>query len=529
MICLTKCVFSGKINAYSTTPLLKAVSEGHHVLVQLFLRHWDIKVNEVDSGGYTPLLLAAETGNEDIFQTLWDDARVNRQAVNSNNENALMCACKKGRLRIVEFLLKSDLTNLDHKNNLGVSAIGLAAREGYCDIVRCLAKKDRRLVKVMDTTDNGTNLLMLAISSNELDTVQFMVSGDESTPGWEEDIDFEATDNKGNTALMLAAAGNSKEIVMKLCDVGKVQYNTVNRDVSTSYTALMLAARDGQSETLKAMIQHRRNREVVDSEGNPHSFTEGFDILWKDDKGRNALFMAARKSSRSVREEDREDCVRAILEENKRRCDQDHQDASMQGSKDMVNAVTIDGKDTALTATSNSAVRRLLIEYDGFDVRKISDKQKILRFVQTTCQFVFSMWCTNTQVKEKKPSTKPTFLYAPNSSACRMCLIVVLCSQMLATLGEKKKPILMSFCRQGVRKAILEAGTFEEGNEQNSNTRSWKILLKKEPQLVLPLLVLMTEDLDRKDKELFEKGKVRAFDPVHRARKAHFTERKRKQ
>ena len=59
-------------------------------------------------------------------------------------------------------------------------------------------------------------------------------------------------DNKGNTALMMAARNDAKKIVKKLCDHGA----DVTLKNDKGYTALMRAKKHGYTETARILIEH---------------------------------------------------------------------------------------------------------------------------------------------------------------------------------------------------------------------------------------------------------------------------------
>ena len=205
------------------------------------------------------------------------------------------------------------------------------------DVVKHLTTHSRRVYTDINasTEHKQRTMLMLAAMSGSLDLVQYILNTD-----WCQPLHLQATDSKGSTVLMLAAAVGYANIVEELCKFG-VDVRLVNQ--GTGFNALMLASLYGHDETVKVLMDWA-DEDLIRAE---------------DHQGRSALLLAAQRN--------RLECVRAILEKD--------------SSCEVVNAVTHNGAMTPLTATYDPEVRLQLIKAKGCDVRTVSEKQMALRLV----------------------------------------------------------------------------------------------------------------------------------------------------
>ena len=143
-------------------------------------------------------------------------------ATDNVGNTALISAAAEGYSAIVEMLLKAgaDVDAQTLHGYRGWSALMYAAREGHADIVRLLLDAG---ADVNATLFSGTTALMDAASGGYPDIVRLLLA--------QPDIDVNAQDNNGGTALMAAGEG---DVVRLLLAAGA----DVNAQASDGETAL---------------------------------------------------------------------------------------------------------------------------------------------------------------------------------------------------------------------------------------------------------------------------------------------------
>ena len=178
------------------TPLYRGVTKGGKDLVELLLRN-GVEVNEKDSNGNTPLLGAVARGNKGIVEVLLrNGADVNEKDRYGNTP--LHRAVNQDNQEIVAILL-SNGADANAKGKGGETPLDRAKMIGNKATIALLSKNLVQADKV----------LLLRTKERESEREVAKLSS--------EDVDINAKDKDGNTALHIAVAqGNKKEVEVLL-------------------------------------------------------------------------------------------------------------------------------------------------------------------------------------------------------------------------------------------------------------------------------------------------------------------------
>lgn len=195
----------------NTALLIAARSGRNRVLAYLLDAGSD--VDHANLAGSTALIRAA-TANRRKTVKLLLDARAAPDPANRQGITALIAASYTGNRRLVKMLLDADAD--PHKlDRSGKSAMVYAAGKGFTGIVGLLMRKG---VKVNEAYGHGLTALMWAAGhSNEvpeaegLETVRALIANGAA---------LDLRDDRGRTALMIAAERSHPQIVAHLIEAG---------------------------------------------------------------------------------------------------------------------------------------------------------------------------------------------------------------------------------------------------------------------------------------------------------------------
>jgi ankyrin repeat protein len=194
-------------------PLQLAVKDGWTDLVRLFLEQHDLNLNQRNSDGHTSLLTAIDTGSEPLVRLLAEDVRVQTDVYDNKHQTPLMLACKGGHLTIVRYLLDGSdrfSINVNDLDNTKMSALSHAAQSGdNADIMKLLLESGALL---NHTARRNRTPLMLAAESGSVQVARFLCS--------QEEVEIEAVDIHGFTALTIAATADKSNMVRFLLEKG---------------------------------------------------------------------------------------------------------------------------------------------------------------------------------------------------------------------------------------------------------------------------------------------------------------------
>ena len=188
----------------SLEELLKAVNDGDAKSVGFYLDK-GLDQDTADPDGNTILMIAARLGHQSVVSLLIGrKANVTRRS--SHGDTALMLACLKGHLAIAELLVANG-AQLSHP---GWMPLHYAAFEGRSEVISYLIEKgaDKNAL-----APNGFSALMLAARGGHVEAARALLY---------DDADLTIRGPKGETALGIAKALKSKELVALLKRAGAV-------------------------------------------------------------------------------------------------------------------------------------------------------------------------------------------------------------------------------------------------------------------------------------------------------------------
>jgi ankyrin repeat protein len=307
--------------------MLAVISKSSDVVNALLDR--EVNIDAADKTGMTALMLAVEQGNLNMVKALLDRG-ANVDVTKIQGWTALMLAVRRGDPNIVKALLDrgadiniiaSDMTALQQavqydaqrpnpkKKGLPAEEWGIERRKRFSspnpkyseikDILSKRAEANDQLLEAIQVGGNleevkalldqganvnaadktGTTALMLAAKQGNSDIVNTLLA---------KGANINATDNYGRTALKVAAKSTYSEIentlkvrkataelmlAVKNGDLNKVNTLLADRvaDVNvadkTGTTALMLAAKQGNSDIVNALLDRGANIDAADYRG----------------------------------------------------------------------------------------------------------------------------------------------------------------------------------------------------------------------------------------------------------------------
>ncbi len=248
------------------TSLMKAVQGGHIDVVRLLLER-GADANLGNYNGYTPLLIASRNGREDIIDVLiekgadinkanekngwtalmeaawWRRSEafktlIERKASSDSYNNAMMFGVERGNLDVIQLLLDKGV-DVNLHDERGRSLLEIAVESGHIDVAATLIRGGAHVNDI--NRRNGWTPVMKAIWKNRIDMVQFLIK---------HNADINYSNNKGETALLLAAKANYKNILQMLFTHG-VNISFPNEK---GYTPLMIASKNGWLELTHTLI-----------------------------------------------------------------------------------------------------------------------------------------------------------------------------------------------------------------------------------------------------------------------------------
>jgi ankyrin repeat protein len=200
------------------------------------------KVNVANEYGETPLTLACANGDAALAVKLLK-AGANANAARWDGETALMIAAGAGSAETVERLVENgaDLNAVESRK--GQNALMWAASEGHADVVRTLIKHG---ANVKAASKSGFTPLVFAAVKNDLPSVQALLAAGA-------DANYALPD--GSKVLTVAASWHSTSVATALLD-GGADPNAADR---AGNTLLHTAAQLGDVDLVKALIAKGSN------------------------------------------------------------------------------------------------------------------------------------------------------------------------------------------------------------------------------------------------------------------------------
>jgi len=224
---------------FGSTALLIAARSGHVEAIEFLLAQGS-DIEHVNLAGSSALLRAVTANRKKTARYLLK-AGANPDKANVKKISPLVAASYNGSRRLVKQLLKAG-ANPSQTDASGKGPAVYAAGKGYTDILKLLLDADADVNQVYG---NGLTALMWAAghandvpSAEGLATAKLLI---------ERGAKFDIADNRGKTALMIAAERNHPEIVELLLKAGA---NPMSQD-KQGKTAAQLAASDAIRVILK--------------------------------------------------------------------------------------------------------------------------------------------------------------------------------------------------------------------------------------------------------------------------------------
>lgn len=270
------------------TALIRASERGHLGIVQELLKK-EANPSLRNEDGETPLLLAIRNNHTDVFENLSE-----ADSTSIANDGRLLCAASaKGNMKTIHILLSkgADPWQSDHDDFLPLHR---AAERGHEDALkRVISEMGDNWVNELFSRDRERtkiySALALAICNPQIDwegrKAEYCRATDEEgsrafhgaalygfldaaqlLKDWGAH-DVNILDNEGCTALLFAAYAGQSQVVNWL-----LQQDADVAKRLRGYTALMLAAREGHTDTVKLLVEKHR-KDIDELSGRRFGFT----------------------------------------------------------------------------------------------------------------------------------------------------------------------------------------------------------------------------------------------------------------
>ncbi|XP_068163381.1 ankyrin repeat domain-containing protein 16 [Antennarius striatus] len=241
-------------------PLHEAASMGHQSCVRCLLQR-GATVDCLKKADWTPLMMSCTRRNLDVIQELLSHG-ADPALKNKDGWNSFHIACREGHPLVVQHLLHVAPDIWRTESKIGRTPLHTAAMHGCQDVVRILLER----CCPPDSIDScGVTPFMDAIRNGHVSVARLLLETHQVSPA--------ATDNVGAQPVHQAAVTGQDEALRFLVRELKVDVN--QRATGIQLTALHYAAKEGQTSTIKTLLEL------------------GADLHARDGKGRSALHMAS--------------------------------------------------------------------------------------------------------------------------------------------------------------------------------------------------------------------------------------------
>jgi ankyrin repeat protein len=210
-------------------------------------------VHEKTKDGEFPLHLAARNGHEKTIALLLDQG-VDVDQANGKGFTALMYTAERSHLPALKFLLSKD-ANCDARSLEGQSALHIAARMGKDEALAELLKQPNIDINAGDKL--GATALYLAASNGRHDAVQRLLDNG---------ADPRKVDTLGWNALHAAACNGNVTVVNTLIS-GENNLEFIDRANNDGFTPLLLAAQKGKADVVRLLAERSANFRLCEKSG----------------------------------------------------------------------------------------------------------------------------------------------------------------------------------------------------------------------------------------------------------------------
>ena len=249
-------------NVLNDTALTLAARNAHVAIVKKLLANEDTDVNVHDMvHGQNALIslvyqmpivsVGVDTFVHDNFLDVINDLimhdRIDVNAVDHHGYTALMMAIQRSNYCAIDSLLASDAIDINKVNDFNRTALTVAANSAL--YMPCLWRVVRMLMRRQDINllmhEQGRMTLFFAIEDQMTDIVHYLIS--------KKEIDINATNESGSTALMHAAAVGQPEIVAILLNSPRTEVNATN---NAGMSALDIAKENNNTAVVELLVSH---------------------------------------------------------------------------------------------------------------------------------------------------------------------------------------------------------------------------------------------------------------------------------
>ena len=329
-------------NEKQENPFLLACSHGHYDVVLFLLERIDsisININTKNKQGENSFFSACSNGYTKIVSLLIDKSQfIDANTMNEKGENSFLLSCSKGQVDIARLLLESsESTNLDIHvvNKKGQTAFWCACSNGHTEIVSLLIDNSKNMkINIDFVMEDGENAFYNACTNGDAEIVTLLMqySQSEKMPinaknkegehailqaylknqfeiipllindpnakfllafykrnfhqlnklvkksRNKQDIDFNITDNDGNTIFNLACAMGNLNTVQNLINESEVQDIRLNASNKKGEIGFIQASSNGHHEIVNFLLEQ--------------SESKGINIIATDTTGDNAFHHA---------------------------------------------------------------------------------------------------------------------------------------------------------------------------------------------------------------------------------------------
>ena len=256
------------------TPLLIAAENGHKLGVKLLLGHSSIDVNR---GTRTPLMAASLKGNSEIVKQLLDMVYIDVNIAAFDGKTALFYAVMSGVPVSVEYLLrcpKTDIKLLDDAYLSALDYLNISSNGDNQTQIRKLFDTRGVLLKSFGHTccsKYANRGMFTAINIKDLTWLNKF--------GMCPELDLNARNELGYTALNLAVQKNLKEIVITLLEDQRIDVNKEN--AGQRQNAILIASEMRHIDIFKRILGHPQTFvNKMDLRG-----LSAFSLAWKNYHG----------------------------------------------------------------------------------------------------------------------------------------------------------------------------------------------------------------------------------------------------
>jgi ankyrin repeat protein len=235
------------IDCDGKTPLHYAVFEGHVGVVELLLQHMGTQaLEERDKRGRTAVHYAVVGKKEEVLALLLSNG-AQAGVADDLRTTPFMKACEMGQVGVARLLLQHQGEQvLEETNSQGRGAVHYAVQEGHEELLHFLLSQGAPANNREDS--DGRTPLMVGAEVGEVGAVKMLLQHLGSKV-------LEETDERGQTALHLAAKNGMEEVVGFLLSQG-ADVHSKDKDGKT----VLMSACWRDLSTVKLLLKHMGGR-----------------------------------------------------------------------------------------------------------------------------------------------------------------------------------------------------------------------------------------------------------------------------